>query len=143
MNLYDLYKTDSSKEREKGVEIEFPGGATIWVRRAGGSNTQFSKALDAVMKPYRRQIQQGILEDGKANELEARAYARGVIIDWSGVTGPDGKEMECTEENIVQLFTDLPDLFTEVKQQANDLANFRSQEQEADAKNSKTRSTTS
>jgi len=36
MSLYDLYSTDASKERDKGVEIEFPGDAKIWIRRAGG-----------------------------------------------------------------------------------------------------------
>jgi len=95
------------------------------------------------MKPYRRQIQQGLLDEGKARELEARVYARGVIIDWDGVTDEAGNELECTEENVVKVFTDLPDLFTEVKQQANDLSNFRREQQESDAKNSRTRSTTS
>ena len=142
MSLYDLYKTDTSKEKDDGVEIEFPGDAKVWIRRAGGQNTAYEKALDAVMKPHRRQLQQGMLDEGKARELEARVYARGVIIDWSGVTDESGKTLDCTEENIVKLFTDLPDLFTEVKQQANDLSNFRREQVEADAKNSRTRSTT-
>jgi len=143
MSLYDLYGTDQKKERDAGVEVEFPEGVRMWIRRAGGSNTRFERALDAVMKPYRRQIQQNLLEEGKARELEARVYARAVIIDWEGVTDEKGNVLDCTEENIVKLFTDLPDLFTEIKQQAQELANFRLEQREADRKNSKTRSTTS
>ena len=140
MNLYDMYKTDTGKERDKGVELEFPGGAKIWVRRAGGQNTAYEKALEAVMRPYRRQIRQNMLEEGKAQELEAIAYARGVIIDWEGVTDEEGNALEFTEANAIKLFADLPDLFSEVKQQATDLSNFRREQQESDAKNSKKRS---
>jgi len=143
MNLYDLYQTDQKKERDNGVEVEFPGGVKLWIRRAGGNNVAYEKALDEVMKPYRRQLQQGLLDEGKARELEARVYARGVIINWEGVTDESGAKMDCTEENIVKLFTDLPDLFVEVKQQATDIANFRVEQREADAKNSGNRSTTS
>jgi len=142
MGLYDVYKTDVKKESDKGIEMDLPGGAKMWLRRAGGANTRFDKAMDAVMKPFRRQIQQGILEEGKARELEATVYARAVVIDWEGVTDEKGKMLDCTEENIVKLFCDLPDLFMDVKQQASDMANFRRQQQESDAKNSKTRSGT-
>ena len=140
MNLYEMYQTDTGKERDKGVKLEFPGGAKIWIRRAGGQNTAYEKAIEAVMKPYRRQIRQNMLEEGKAQELEATAYARGVVLDWEGVTNEAGNALDCTEENIIKLFTDLPDLFVEVKQQATDLSNFRREAQESDAKNSGKRS---
>ena len=140
MNLYEMYQTDTGKECGKGVKLEFPGGAKIWIRRAGGQNTAYEKAIEAVMKPYRRQIRQNMLEEGKAQELEAVAYARGVILDWEGVTDESGNNLDCTEDNIVKLFTDLPDLFVEVKQQATDLSNFRREAQESDAKNSGKRS---
>jgi len=143
MGLYDLYKTDTKKERDQGVEVEFPGDAKVWLRRAGGQNTDYEKALEKVMKPYRRQIQQGMLDEDKSRELEARVYARGVIIDWDGVTDEQGNELDCTEENIVKLFTDLPDLFVELKQQATDLSNFRREQTGEDAKNYKKHSATS
>lgn len=142
MSIYDIYKTDAAKERDQGIEMELPGGAKIWLRRAGGANTKFDSVMDAVMKPYRRQIQQGILDEGKAAELEATVYARAVVIDWAGVTDEDGNLLDCTEENIVKVFTDLPDLFLDVKQQASSMANFRRAQQEEDAKNSGSRSTT-
>lgn len=142
MSLYDIYKTNREKERNKGIEMELPDGARIWLRRAGGSNTMFDKVQDAVTKPYRRQIQQSILEEGKARELDATVYARAVVIDWQGVTDENGQLLECTEENIVKLFTELPDLFVDVKQHASDMANFRDAQRAEDAGNSKKRSTT-
>jgi len=142
MSLYDVYKTDAAKERDQGIEMDLPGGAKMWLRRAGGANTKFDKVMDAVMKPYRRQIQQGTLEEGKAEELEATVYARAVIIDWEGVTDESGNVLDCTEENIVKVFTDLSDLFIDVKQQASNMSNFRAEQQAEDAKNSKGRSTT-
>lgn len=130
MSLYEVYKTDSTKEREEGIKVDLPGGASIRLRRAGGSNVQFDRAMDAVMKPYRRQLQMGTLDDGKADELMARVYARAVVIDWENVTDEKGKKLSCTEENIVKVFTDLPDLFEDIKAQASNMANFRRAEQE-------------
>ena len=142
MGLYDVYKTDVKKETKTGIKMEWGDDLKIWLRRAGGNNSQFNKAMDAVMKPYRRQLQNETLEEGKAQELEATVYARAVVVDWEGVTDEKGKTLDCTEENIVKVFCDLPDLFLDVKQQAQSMANFRAEQQEADAKNSKTRSGT-
>lgn len=130
MNLYEVYKTDANKEAEEGIKVDLPGGASISLRRAGGGNGLFDRAMDTVMKPYRRQLQMGTLDDGKADELMARVYARAVVIDWQGVTDEKGKKLDCTEENVVKLFTDLPDLFEDIKAQASNMANFRRQEQE-------------
>lgn len=142
MSLYEVYKTDEAKEQDEGIRVDLPGGAQIWLRRAGGANTKFDRVMDTVMKPYRRQIQQGLLDEGKAQELEATVYARAVVIDWKGVTDENGETLDCTEANIVKVLTDLPDLFVDLKTQAQSMANFRKAEQEADAGNSKKRSTT-
>ena len=141
MNLYEVYKTDTTKERENGIRVDLPGDAAIWLRRAGGANSHFDRAMDAVMKPYRRQLQMGTLDDGKAEELMATVYARSVVIDWEGVTDEQGNKLDCTEENIVKVFTDLPDLFEDVKAQAGNMANFRREEVEEAKGNSGKRST--
>ena len=62
-------------------------------------------------------------------------YADTVVIGWSNVEGADGKPMAFTRENVIKLFTDLPELFADVQDQATNLALFRAEINEQDAKN--------
>jgi hypothetical protein len=50
------------------------------------------------------------------------------------VTGKDGEVLEFTKENVIQIFHDLPDLFTEVITESQRIANYVSEAAEADSK---------
>lgn len=139
MSLYAQYKTDPELEKS-GLWLEYGPNSKgneqrIRIARAGGANTQFQKRVEALTKPYRRQIQTEIIGNDMVTKLLRQAYAETVVLGWENIEGPDGEEMQFSVENCVKLFTDLPDLFTDVQEQAQRAALFRAELREADAGN--------
>lgn len=131
---YDLFKNNEELEAGAGVTIEYPG-FSITIHRAGGSNKRFAQILNAKMKPYRHQFERGMLADDTSRRILLEAYAEGVVIGWKNVKDADGNDMAFTKENVVKLFDDLPDLFSDIKQQAENAALFREEQEKADEKN--------
>lgn len=149
MNLYQQFKTDSTVEKT-GVLLEYGNnsqGKPICIRiaRAGGANDRFNKRLEAVVKPYRRQIQTETIATEQVTKLMRRVYAETVVLGWENVElmdkNPDGSPAgtfsprEFTVEACLELFEDLPDLYQDVVEQAQRAALFRAELREADAGN--------
>jgi hypothetical protein len=148
--MYELYKTDSSVEKN-GKELLFADGMIrVKLARAGGSNQRFEKILAANSKPYRRAIQAELITNEKANELLMATYAEAIVLSWetlvekedgteeyvSGIMLEDSEDLQpVNKENIMKVFKSLPDLFKEMAEEANKLTNYRSYAMEEDAKN--------
>lgn len=136
MSFYETFSTDTKLESIDGVDLDYGKSGVIKIHRAGGSNKKFSTVLNAKMAPYRRQLANGSMDEVVATKLMAEIYADAVILGWKCVKGPDGKDMKFTRENVVKLLLDLPELFKDIQEQANTIANFRAVAIEADEKNS-------
>lgn len=134
MNLYQTFKATAELEKQ-GIDLHLGDDVSIRLARAGGSNARFGKLLGDKLKPYRRQIDNGTMDDAVASKIMAEVYAETVILGWSGVTDEAGNPLEFNKPNCVKLFTDLPDLFRIVQEEAGRLSNFRAEERESDAKN--------
>lgn len=139
MSLYNQFGTDKKVEKE-GVILQYGNTADgkpiqIKICRAGGANVAYNKAMEAKTKPYRRQLQNGTLDIEVMTSILREVYADTVVIGWSNVEGADGKSMAFTRENVIKLFTDLPELFADVQEQATNLALFRAEINEQDVKN--------
>jgi hypothetical protein len=140
---YSNYKTDASMEKE-GVWVDM-GDFQIRLSRAGGSNQQFIKLLEKASRPYRRQLANNTLSNEVANSLLIDAYVSGIIKGWrtkedngtwkNVVFDEQGKEIPFSKENAKKLLSDLPDLFTDIQQQANYIYHFQKQEVEEIVKN--------
>lgn len=133
-SLYDLFGTDKELEKD-GIVLNYGKGGKIKIARAGGANSRFAKALETKMRPYRRQFEAGTMDETVANDLLLEAFAETVVLGWEGVQDREGNELAFTRENVTKLFKDLPDLFTDVREQAMKFANFRVTQVEADAGN--------
>ena len=133
-NTYGQYKTDSTRERD-GVVLDLGDVGKFKLARAGGANTQFQKRLMALSKPHRRAIQTGTIDPKTADRLLVETYVDTVLLGWEGVTGEDGNPLPYSKENAVKLFTDLPDLFKDVRETAEDMSLFRQDITESDAGN--------
>lgn len=138
-SLYNQFKTDPELEKA-GLWLEYGPNSKkqeqrIRIARAGGANTQFQKRMEALTKPYRRQIQTEIIGNDVVQRLMRQAYAETVVLGWENIEGPNGEDIPFSVENCVQLFTDLPDLFTDVQEQAQKAVLFRAEVREADAGN--------
>ena len=134
-SIYALFGTDSSME-QSGIWLEYGEFGRFLVARAGGSNSRFTKSMERLSRPRRRQIQNETLDESIANELLLKAFAESVILRWEGITDSDGKDLPFTRDNVIKLFKDLPDLFIDIREQAAKAANFQAAEVEGDLKNS-------
>lgn len=147
MSALQQFKTDSKAEKE-GIVVEYDDpehpedkSKTVWFRiaRAGGANSKYSKVMERLAKPLRRQIANEQLSLPQAQKLGRQAFAEACLLDWG--TGErheievDGQWYAPTIENGVKVFEMLPDLFADLDEQAKKLLNFREASREADGKN--------
>lgn len=143
MSLHDMFKTNESNET-LGVVLDY-GDTRIKIARAGGANEKFKKIFSAKLKPHRRKMEMGTLADETAEHLLKEAYAEAIVLAWSSkdedgdwidtIPDADGEQMDCTPANVYRLFTELPELFTDIQSSANQVATFRDEEVEEDIKN--------
>lgn len=147
MGLRKLFKTEKRFETE-GIVLDY-GETRIRIARAGGANKRYVKALDKAVRPYRRAIATGAFSDDRATSLLREVYAKTIVLNWEtkrggewlpGIDpedlGVEGAELQAvTEENVAKVFENLPDLFTDVRQQAESMSLFRSEIDEAAAGN--------
>jgi len=149
-SIYELYKTDSTLEKQGKPFLFADGNLRVTLARAGGGNQRYEKILTANAKPYRRAIQAELISPDKAQEILMATYAEAIVQKWETlITQDDGmgdfKEgillegMEGLQPvniaNIVKLFKTLPELFREVQEEANKLSNYQTYEREEDVKN--------
>lgn len=139
MSLYKTFTTDKDLEKE-GILLQYGFNSkklpiTIRVARAGGANTAYTKSLERRTKPFRRQIQTETMDDKQAKELMMDVYLDSVILGWENMEDAKLNDLPFSRENALKLFTDLPDLFTDVQEQAQKSALYRKEILDADSKN--------
>lgn len=139
MSLYSQFQTDPKLEKE-GILLEYgetSDGKPICIRiaRAGGANKAFEKKMEFETKPVRRQLQNETIGNTQLLKILRKVYAETVVLGWENVEDRNGKPIPFNVENCIQLFTDLPDLFTDLQEQSRRAALFREQALEDDAKN--------
>lgn len=151
MGLKKQFKTDKSLET-RGIVIDY-GDTRVTIARAGGANKRFIRLLEAKTRPLRRAIASGILDNERSNAILREVYAKAVVLDWQenvgtaeepkwekGIAaedaGAEGKDLlPVTEENVIRVFNNLPDMFADIQAQAQAGALFRDELNEAAAGN--------
>lgn len=142
MSLYKTFATDADLER-KGVVIDY-GEFRVTIARAGGANRRYNKVLASKARPYRRAIQTETLPDDIAEKIQVEVFAETVILNWEtlvdgkwkqGIEGRDGKLMSFTKENVIKICQELPDLFSDISDQALKATIFKVDLMEEEAKN--------
>ena len=150
MSMYSSFKRNDRMEQE-GIQIPY-GGFKVTIARAGGANKKFIKIMEQKSHPHRRAIATETLDENLATELLYEAYAEGIVLDWftetkdedgegtgeyvQGIEGPDGEIMKFNQENVIATFHALPELFLEIKGQAETAGLFKASNLAEDAKNS-------
>lgn len=132
--IYDKFATDKKSEQE-GIVLDYGDGMEIRIARAGGSNVKFEKAVQAKMRKYGLQAKHDLLEPEQHREIFREVLAETVVLGWSGVTDREGNALDCTKENVIQVFTDLPDLFDDVLEQSRKSSLFKQNVLEHEAGN--------
>lgn len=141
MSLYKQFATSCEKETE-GVEIQLPEAEnddgtvpTFIISRMGKSNKRYSKALEAATRPYRRQIELGTMNNDKAEEIFMGVFVDTVLKGWKNVRDESNKVLEFSKQAALKLFTDLPEVYERLQEEAKLTANFRDETLEEEAKN--------
>ena len=142
MGTYRKFQQDSRLE-QNGIELNLGEVGRFTIARAGGSNQNFAKAFKRLTQPYRRAIASGSLDDKTSQEILIAAHVEATILGWEGVTDESGNPLPFSKENAKKLFTDLPELFEEIRRASEDAANFRAFVMEESAGNSEPSSPTS
>ncbi len=135
MGTYGQYKTDRSLEVEKGIVVDLGDAGRFRCRRAGGANLSYEKEMQKLARPHRHKLKHGRMPNAEAEKMLATAFARTIVIGWEGVTGPDGELLQFSESACIDLFTDLPDLFADIREIVTEDAAFREQLREDDQGN--------
>lgn len=125
------FTTDKATETKgKWVEI---GPAKFLLARAGGSNTKFQKAIEAVMRPYQRMIAMDQFSEAEAAKLSVKPFVDTVLLGWENVRPVTqdedgewqvGEPIPFSKEKAVEILTNLPDLFRRLLTESTNIGNF-------------------
>ncbi|MDH3579978.1 MAG: hypothetical protein OEM91_05050 [Hyphomicrobiales bacterium] len=126
---FEEWTTDPNLEVGDGIDIDYGDGKFITIRRAGGRNLAYNKAL-MKLAPKRRKN----LSPEQDRNLMIQVYVDSVIIGWRGFTS-DGKPIPFNKANVTRFLLAFPDVFEEIATKATSLDNFLLEEAEETAKN--------
>lgn len=138
--LYAAFKTDSKLEQE-GVWFDYGPNSKgkpmrVLLARAGGANSDYTKALEKVTKPYRKAISAGALDTATINRLYMEVFIGTVVKGLENFEDGACQPLSCNPADLTRLLTELPDLYADWQEQANRLAVFRAELMDADVGNS-------
>lgn len=126
-------KTDSKKEVD-GVWVPFFEGSRVRVARMG--NPRYQQYLWKLGKPVRGRLRRDNVPVSEVNDMQSRAAARYILLDWEGFVEDDGAtEIPYTNEKSLE-YMRMPDFSEAIYEIANDLELFKEDEDEAVVKNS-------
>lgn len=141
-DLLRLFKTDGKLEKD-GIWIEYGLNSRtkkpmrFRIGRSGGQNTAYNKALERATRPYRKQIQSGVMDPDLANSIVMRVFCETVLKEWEEIDNLEGNApLEFKEENAVEFFTALPELYEDLMEQSKQVSLFREFLREEDLGNS-------
>jgi len=149
-NPYNMFKTDPQLESETGIILDY-GDFRFRVGRAGGANKKYSKLIEARMKPHQRALTAGTLDEAVATRILVEVFSSTVIFDCDvldkekstddnpvyipGIISETGEVLPDEVQNRVSCLLNLPELFLDIRKQANDFTLFLLSQQEEIAKN--------
>lgn len=130
------FKADRTAEDE-GVWVALDGddsGARVKLARIG--NRRYREAMQRRMKPFRRALRAGTLEEATAERVTAEVLAETVLLDWQDLA-LDGAALAYSPDRARELLLDpaLRDFRDLIVEMATDIELYRQQDQEEAEKN--------
>lgn len=132
-SMFEMFGTDPNMEKD-GIILDY-GDFRVTIARAGGANTDYSKMLERLTKPYMRAIKAETLPNDVAEDIFRTVYAHTVVrdfevrrdTDWiSGIPQKGSAELlPVNPENVKSTFKALPELFNAIREDAQKHSLFR------------------
>lgn len=126
MDLRATYGTDAALEAD-GIDLHLGGGAYLTLARAGGGNARYEACMRRLFAPHRRALAAGTLDEKTASEIMQQAYAEAVVIGWRGIE-LDGEPLPFSVANVRRVFSEFPEVWRIVQEEANKFANYRAED---------------
>lgn len=121
-SIYDAFKTDPDAE-QNGIDLDF-GDFKVTIARSGGANKKYETLARKKLDRYKRAIAFDALPEETARRVLIECYAEAVVLGWDGVLDENGQPIEFTVANCVKLFTELPEFFSQVREESERVSNF-------------------
>lgn len=131
MSLYKHYRTDAKLEIEgRWFDIKpanddgsIPG---FLLKRRGSRNAEFMKANERIVRNHKMELDNGTMDSAEARSIIVETFVDAVLKDWRNIPNEyGGGEQEFNRANALKLFTDLPDLFDKLNEQAGLMINYQ------------------
>jgi len=120
-----LVSTSATQVDTEGLWVDFEEGVRFRIARAGNSN--FLRVSDRLEAPHRKDMQRGRLSTEKQLEIQCRAMAEAILLDWEGVNTAEGP-LEYSKDNAYKVLRYTPEVRDFVFEVATDHENFRSED---------------
>lgn len=130
---FKSFQTDESKENE-GVWVPVEKDVAIKIARA--FNKHFVQRYRNLPRAVQKRIQDGTISSRRDEEVFCELLAETVVVDWKGFTD-DGKLVPFSRDNAEKFLLKYKEFRAFAWELANDMALFKLEENEDDAKNSK------
>lgn len=139
-SIFKQFGTNTDLERN-GRWITFYDEETeirFLVARAGGANEAYQRNLLLATKPFRKgSVDMEDLPPATQKKILIEVYAKTIVKDWENVYFEDGgAPVQFSEDAAKTLFTNAPQLFEFIANEANNFRNYMETKRSEDAKNS-------
>lgn len=126
MDIRKLFGSNKTKESE-GAWVPIGGGIEVKVKRAGQANKEFAAEQMKMLKPFSKQIAMNTMDMDVLRQINAKLFAKHVIVDWRGIS-ENGEKVPFSKEKFIEYATEMPDFFSDIFTAATELQNFQDAE---------------
>lgn len=148
MSIFDEWETDEDAE-QRGVIEHWSEEDWLQLARAGGSNKQFMRRINALYTKYRRQLDGGINVDAVLEPQLVKIYTDTIVMDGELRDKPKEKggrffdeegngklvALKGNRDAIHYFLSSLPEFFKDVRARSGGIDAFRLIDREEEAKN--------
>ena len=130
---FEALDLDANLESGEGARAALVGPYWMKVRRAGGSNKAYARAMQKKLADYQPLIAKGELPDDVWDRLRMEVFAETIVVAWNFQSG--GQPVPFSPQNVLAFFKRYPEGFRIVEQEAASLDAFRRKATDDAAKN--------
>jgi len=139
MSIYKQFATSENAE-VTGVRVECEANAdgsipTFILARMGGANKQYTAELTRATAAHANAIRMNLLSEATARTISLSVFCKTVLRGWENVCNQDGETIPHSVDAAVSLMTQLPALYDLLVATASNIATFKQDALEHQAKN--------
>jgi hypothetical protein len=138
MSLYRKFETNKETETSGqwfDISTDDDGVVSFNLARMGGSNKEYSRAIDERISGLKLQLKLGTISNEQMEMILLDVFLDSVLLGWKNVKGRDGSLLAYNRSNAKTLLNDLPELYAVLRELATKSEYFLLSKLEADAKN--------